>query len=200
MKIIFSRKGFDSSAGGAPSPIIDERPISLPIPTKGRSKTTYADLGLSEIVETATKGRITGTSLCHHDPMFEQGRCAFGQTGAAQTHLADTSAVGIGDVFLFFGLFANPDGRDRHHRFFGYLQVEEVVALGAHPGADDQPPGFAMRHPHTLGEWNPNNTLYLGAGPDHGDSTRRVTLVLAGRCRQPLAYPAMAPRGWPDVP
>ena len=72
MKIIFSRKGFDSSAGGVLSPIIDERPISLPIPTKHRSKTTYADLGLSEIVETATKGRITGTSLCHHDPMFDK--------------------------------------------------------------------------------------------------------------------------------
>ncbi|WP_343081446.1 hypothetical protein [Ostreiculturibacter nitratireducens] len=163
MRIIFSRKGFDSGAGGAPSPIIDGRPISLPIPTNRRSETTYADLGLSEIVEAATKGRIAGTSLCHHDPMFENGRCAFGQTGAAQAHLAN-NAVGVGDVFLFFGLFAEPSGRDRHHRFFGYLQVEDVISLGAHPVADDQPRGFAMRHPHSLGEWNPNNTLYLGRG------------------------------------
>jgi hypothetical protein len=105
VRIIFSRKGFDSGVGGVPSPIIDGRPISLPIPTNRRSETTYADLGLSEIVEAATKGRIAGTSLCHHDPMFEQGRCAFGQTGAAQAHLAN-NAVGVGDVFLFFGLFA----------------------------------------------------------------------------------------------
>jgi putative DNA base modification enzyme with NMAD domain len=163
MKIIFSRKGFDSGTGGAPSPIIDRRPISLPIPTRHRSETTYADLGLSEIVEAVTKGRIAGTSLCHNDPMFENNRCAFGQTGAAQAHLAN-NAVGVGDVFLFFGLFAHPDGRDRHHRLFGYLQVEEVIPLGRHPVEDDQPPGFLRRHPHTLGEWNPNNTLYLGQG------------------------------------
>ncbi|NJL50429.1 MAG: hypothetical protein HC909_01610 [Blastochloris sp.] len=163
MRIIFSRKGFDSGAGGVPSPIVDRRPISLPIPTKHRSVTTYADLGLSEIVEAATRGRITGSDLCHHDPMFENGRCAFGQTGAAQAHLSN-NVVGVGDVFLFFGLFAEPDGRDRHHRFFGYLKVEEVIALGDHPVEGDQPAGFAMRHPHTLGEWNPNNTLYLGCG------------------------------------
>lgn len=35
MKIIFSRKGFDASYGGYPSPILpDGRMISLPIPTR----------------------------------------------------------------------------------------------------------------------------------------------------------------------
>lgn len=179
MKIIFSRKGFDSGAGGVPSPIIDGRPISLPIPTKHRSETTYADLGLSEIVQAATNERIAGTSLCHHDPMFEQGRCAFGQTGAAQAHLAN-NAVGVGDVFLFFGLFAELGGRDRHHRFFGYLQVEDVISLGAHPVAEDQPRGFAMRHPHTLGEWNPNNTLYLGRGQVTSGAHEELRLTRPG--------------------
>lgn len=163
MKIIFSRKGFDSSAGGAPSPIIDGKPVSLPIPTQHRSETTYADLGLAEIVQTATKSRISGDSLCHHDPMFEGGRCAFGQTGAAQGHLAN-NAVGIGDVFLFFGLFAEPDRRGKHHRFFGYLSVEEMKGLGSHPSEDDQPQGFTRRHPHTLGEWKNHNMLYVGSG------------------------------------
>lgn len=46
--------------------------------------------------------------------MFEQGRCAFGQTGAAQSHLAN-NGVGIGDLFLFFGLFSESDGSARHH-------------------------------------------------------------------------------------
>lgn len=163
MRIVLSRKGFDSSAGGAPSPIVDGRPISLPIPATRRSRTTYADLGLGALVEAATGGRIAGTRLCHHDPMFERGRCAFGQTGAAQAHLAN-NGVGVGDVFLFFGLFSDADGRDRHHRVFGYLHVEEVVSPGAKPRPDDQPRGFTMRHPHTLGEWNANNTLYLGTG------------------------------------
>lgn len=95
--------------------------------------------------------------------MFEGGRCAFGQTSAAQAHLKN-NGVGVGDVFLFFGLFSNPDGSDRHHRIFGHLVVEEVIALGPQPEAATQPAGFSQRHPHTIGEWNSNNTLYLGHG------------------------------------
>ena len=163
MKIIFSRKGFDSGSGGAPSPIINGIPVSLPIPTAHRSVTTYADLGLAEAVGTATRNRITGADLCHHDPMFSNGRCAFGQTGAAQAHLANNH-IEPGDVFLFFGLFCEPGGRNRHHRFFGALQVEQVIHLGTAPSEQDQPAGFPRRHPHTLGEWNDNNTLYLGTG------------------------------------
>ena len=52
MKIIFSRKGFDSAAGKAPSPIIEQEPISLPIPTLERScglQKSFSDLkGLTE--------------------------------------------------------------------------------------------------------------------------------------------------------
>ena len=46
MRIVFSRKGFDSAAGGGVSPIIAGQPVSLPIPSGGWSSTTYADLGL----------------------------------------------------------------------------------------------------------------------------------------------------------
>jgi len=125
--------------------------------------TTYGDLELGEIVERVTKGRLSRSSLCHHDPMFEAGRCAFGQTGAAQSHLRN-QGVGIGDVFLFFGLFANAEGRDRHHRIHGYLEVESVKGLGPKPDAASQPAGFSKRHPHTIGEWNENNTIYVGRG------------------------------------
>lgn len=41
MRIIFSRKGFDSAAGKAPSPILDGRPLSLPIPMTRRSTTNH---------------------------------------------------------------------------------------------------------------------------------------------------------------
>lgn len=50
MKIIFSRKGFDTSSGGAPSPIISGQPCSIPIIAQGRSETTYDDLGPGETV------------------------------------------------------------------------------------------------------------------------------------------------------
>jgi hypothetical protein len=86
-----------------------------------------------------------------------------GQTGTAQAHL-HSNGVTVGDVFLFFGLFAAADGRDRHHRIFGHLEVQSVNALGAQPDASDQPSGFSRRHPHTVGEWNPNNTIYIGHG------------------------------------
>jgi hypothetical protein len=67
--------------------------------------------------------------------------------------------VGVGDTFLFFGLFADEHTGERHHRIFGYLTVDEVVS----PPTDDL--GSLERlHPHTLGEWNANNAIYRGAG------------------------------------
>lgn len=162
MKVILSRKGFDSSAGGAPSPIVEGRPVSLPIPATDRSLTRYADIGLAETVTAATHGRITGRDLCHHDPFFRDGRCAFGQTGAAQGHLRN-QGVGPGDLFLFFGLFAEPTTGERHHRVFAFLEVAETRTLGTTPKSDC-PIGGDRPHPHTLGTWDGNNTLYLGRG------------------------------------
>ena len=163
MRVIFSRKGFDSASGKAASPIMDGEPISLPIPTERRSETTYRLAGVGGIVENITKGRIGADDLCHEDPVFLNGRWAFGQTGAAQSHL-ERNGVSVGDVFLFFGLFASCDGSDRHHRIFGYMEVDEVRRLGPRPAKSDNPEGFPRRHPHTIGEWNENNTLYLGSG------------------------------------
>jgi len=179
VKIILSRKGFDSGAGGAPSPIIDGRPVGLPIPTERRSVTTYGDLGLGDVVERVTRGRLARSSLCHHDPMFASGRVAFGQTGRAQSHLGNQH-VGVGDIFVFFGLFADEDGRDRHHRIFGYLEVERVMAIGSEPNESDQPPGFARRHPHTIGEWEPNNTIYVGTGDVAATANENLRLSRAG--------------------
>ena len=49
MKVIISRKGFDSSAGKMASPILpDGRVISLPIPTS-HDKTTWADIELAMV-------------------------------------------------------------------------------------------------------------------------------------------------------
>lgn len=159
MKIVFSRKGFDSAAGGGPSPIVDGRPVSLPIPAGVASRTSYGDLGLGEHAARASKGRHDASALCHHDPMFaESGRCLFGQVGAAQTHLANRG-VGVGDVFLFFGLF-RAEGGEPHHRIFGYLQIEEVIPLAAGT------PGWLVErgHPHALAMHGSNDTIYAGPG------------------------------------
>ena len=163
MRVIFSRKGFDSAAGKAPSPVINGVPISLPIPTKNALKRAIASPASVKSWSKLPKDALAPTILCHEDPVFSNGRWVLVQTGAAQSHL-EKNGVNVGDVFLFFGLFATPEGRDRHHRIFGYLEVDEVRRLGERPGKKDDPAGFLRRHPHTIGQWNENNTLYLGSG------------------------------------
>jgi hypothetical protein len=118
--------------------------------------------------------------------MFSNGRWAFGQTGAAQTHLA-TNGVGLGDVFLFFGLFASRDGTGRHHRIFGYMQVDEVRPLGARPSENDNATGFLRRHPHTIGDWEQNNCLYLGSG--RGPGQHLLAFASVSRVRGPRPGP-----------
>jgi hypothetical protein len=179
VRIIFSRKGFDNEAGKAPSPIVNGEPISLPIPTYHRSNTSYDDLGLGEVVERTTKMRILRHHLCHNDPMFCNGRCAFGQTGKAQSHLA-RNGVQVGDVFLFFGLFQEEDTRASHHRIFGFMRVEEVIQLGTHATPEAVSPRLWQRHPHTIGEWNHNNTLYTGPGRRAKRATGALRLTAPG--------------------
>jgi hypothetical protein len=162
MKLIFSRKGFDSAAGKCPSPIIDDRPLSMPIPASSSSTTTYADLGLGTIVEQITRGRIAGDALCHHDPMFHQGECLLGQCGAAQSHLA-RHGIGPGDLFLFFGLFADPATSERHHRIFGYLKVRSATLVATMPAAE-RAELEALRHPHLLDRRVTNDVIYRGKG------------------------------------
>ena len=175
MRIILSRKGFDSGAGGYPSPMTTSSLTSLPIPTNRRSETTYKDLHLGAVVEKATSGKISADHLCHADPSFFEGRCAFGQTGSAQSHLAN-NGVCPGDIFLFFGLF-QASGGPREHWIFAWQRIEEVVSLGALPQRDLSPDWLPILHPHTIAEWNPNNTLYVGDGGVFStpDPTLRLT-------------------------
>lgn len=184
MKLILSRKGFDSGSGGAPSPLLGDRLVPLPIPGGRRSRTRYRDLGLGDIVEKVTEGRVLGRYHCHYDPMFENGRCAFGQVSASQSHLRN-QGVGPGDLFLFWGLYQPyppPGGKasGRHHRIFGCLKVEEIRTLGIRPSETDQPEGFTHRHPHTIRTWDSNNTLYLGPGACAERAADVLRLTAAG--------------------
>jgi len=177
MRIIFSRKGFDSSAGGGPSPIVNGVPITLPIPdSKGCSHTTYGDLGLGEYAAKASRGKLSASDFCHHDPMFlNDGSCAFGQTGAAQTHL-ERQGVGIGDVFVFFGLFAEESSAEPHHRIFAYLQVEQIIALKN--GAPKEM--LALHHPHAIGMHGANDVIWRGAGRMAKRASDRLRLTVPG--------------------
>lgn len=181
LKIIFSRKGFDSSAGGQPSPIFsDGRMVSLPIPDQ-MSPIRYTDIrwqeyNLGELVSQLTDGRIASDHPAHLDPdiTYEslerrtEWRAIFGQTGSAQGHL-ERQDIRSGDLFLFFGLFRaavessgipRQDTRSpRCHVIWGWLQIEEILKVDQ---CDRSHYSWAKYHPHFHRKPDPKNTLYVG--------------------------------------
>ena len=185
MKIIISRKGFDSSSGGKPSPIFpDGTALSLPIPYLG-SPTAFNDVrwrdrSLGPIVECLTNGRVKGRNRCHLDPDLNADalprlpgwRPAFGQVEKAQSHL-ENQGVGPGDLFLFFGWFRDVEpvngaawryvpNAPHVHRLFGWLQVSEVVpVVGTLKRARTERP-WLSRHPHLRRHWD-YNTVYIAS-------------------------------------
>ena len=186
MKIIFSRKGYDSVAGGIPSPIFDDKTLcSFPIPSGQKLKlkdVRFQKTSLGSFVGQLKHDPSVAESGVHLDPDLDskaRSRKAgwlpcFGQVGAAQTHLANQS-VGEGDLFLFFGWFRrviNDNGKLRYnseaqdiHCLFGWLQIGAIY----HPGVDDKiPPKWSFDHPHIQGADHyhavaNNNTLYVAS-------------------------------------
>ncbi|MEM6342482.1 MAG: hypothetical protein AAF927_01330 [Bacteroidota bacterium] len=163
-KLIISRKGFDSGTGGAPNPRLGDQLYALPIPQAG-SDIFYQDLRWDEkhnFLEQMQQLGITFYSEAHLDPdlveshlhdRLEGWKAAFGQTGAAASHLADRG-VGPGDLFLFFAWFREAERNEKgvlrfrskapdQHIFYGYLEVGQVINLSL-----VDTPDWAKRHPH----------------------------------------------------
>jgi len=128
VKLIISRKGFDSSAGGVASPILpDGRLRSLPIPDR-ESPLRYRDISsaapTTASLVSALSPRTRPAHGVHLDPDLDatsrsraaDWRPAFGQAGAALSHLRNHE-VGVGDLFLFFGWFRAVDRVGRGWRF-----------------------------------------------------------------------------------
>ncbi|MBE9397488.1 hypothetical protein IOQ59_09475 [Pontibacterium sp. N1Y112] len=177
MKLILSRKGTDSSAGGLPSPILpDGRLLSLPIP-QDDATTQYSHLiagkqSLSSLIKQL--GGKQWRSGCHLDPDIDPSLIvdteswlpAFGQFGSAQRHL-EHEGVGVGDLFLFFGWYRQTErvkgrmqfvkGAPDIHLIHGWMQVGEII----HPSPEvlEQYPLLA-NHPHMQKDYA-FNTLYL---------------------------------------
>ena len=157
MKVILSRKGFDSSYGGYPSIIFPDNSMqSIPIPSandsisyssivcKHYSDTLYdAMKAINGKVKTSEWVELTEETTCHLDPdinpdslpRIENWKGSFGQAGAAQGVLASHD-VKEDDIFLFFGWFKQfskdgkrliPEKGDGKHVIFGYLQIGEVL-------------------------------------------------------------------------
>lgn len=182
MRVIFSRKGFDSSSGGCASPIVSGRPVSLPIPTRMPSPICFTDLGpsIGSMVNDLTGGRVSADRSCHLDPDVDAAslpsrpsgwRGCLGQVGAAQAHL-DRQGVGVGDLFLFWGLFRAAERHDDsgwrfvgppEHRIFGWLQVGDVLRVGPQGSAALSAHPWLRDHPHARDGWSEYNTLYVAS-------------------------------------
>ncbi len=179
MKVIFSRKGFDSAAGGMPSPILpDGTLLSLPIPSSKDSvqygDLSYGGMSYNEIIrELSPRTQLLASSTCHLDPDIRKGvihrvkwKPAFGQVGASLSHL-DKQGVGVGDLFLFFGWYRQTEfhnGRLRYvpnapdlHIFYGYLQIGSIIR------DKKDIPSELLIHPHAADfRWtNGKNALFL---------------------------------------
>ena len=185
MKVIPSRKGFDSSNGGIASPIMpDGTLLSMPIPLMNENASyseiawngmTYAEI-LSQLAPEKNYDR------CHLDPDLRDNRIkpikgwtpAFGQLGAAQGKLRN-SGVEPGDLILFFGWFRSVIETETGYQFaprnkndfytgndlqvlFGYMQIGEIIT-------DQNRIRKYYWHPHSTDAHtcDKNNVLYLPA-------------------------------------
>jgi hypothetical protein len=180
MKIILSRKGFDTASGGAPSPIFpDGRMLLLPIPDKQSSikceSISWHDQNLGKIVSTLTKGKIRADYNAHLDPDLNPlslprnkgWKPLLGQTASAQGHLRN-SGVTKGDVFLFFGLFRDIENKNdsfvwkrgslKKHVIWGWMKIGDIIHI---EGQLQKIPQWAHYHPHLHGNRGQNNTLYI---------------------------------------
>lgn len=186
MRVIISRKGFDSGFGGVASPILEDNSfISLPIP--GESKTFYKDIktkfsNFPSMIENLTKNKITGNDLVHFDPDLNKDNMprkegwlpSLGQTGSAQGHLEGQN-VQKGDIFLFFGWFRETILENKKHKYlpgspnihsiFGYLQIGEILKLGTSPIESEIIRNYPWLegHPHLYGERDKNNCIYIAS-------------------------------------
>lgn len=165
MKLILSRKGFDSGNGGQPSPILpDGTLLSLPIPSddleNAYSSIIWNGMTYCDIIHSLNfRSNICDETHCHLDPDLRGNvrnrqtgwKPAFGQMNSALTLLRNNN-VSIGDLFLFFGWFKATEivsGRlvyKKHspdlHIIYGYLQVGEIIEKKS------DIPQWLLTHPH----------------------------------------------------
>ena len=184
MKVILSRKGFDSQCGKQANPILpDGTLLSFPIPDKD-DNLTFSDVkwnGQSYIdIIRSLKPRteLEDESHCHLDPDLRKESItrkngwqpAFGQTGSSLTELRNHN-IKVGDLFLFFGWFKETEYRNGRlqykykardlHVIYGYMQIGDIIE------SYNKVPDWLKYHAHSNYQkyesaWNRNmNAIYL---------------------------------------
>lgn len=183
MKVIFSRKGWDSNAGGKPSPIFSGNGFSIPIPDDPPNNLLYRQLTPSAMPPLLYSNMED--FLLKYDPSFSLGQRAhldpdldrstyprmsgwtpcFGQENGAASHLTNCK-VGIGDIFIFYGWFDDVNmttlRRSHANRFcvFGFLQIGSIF----NNPTPVTTPSWLHYHPHiSNGSAYRNNRIYVAS-------------------------------------
>lgn len=183
MKVVFSRKGFDSQYGAIPNAVLpDGTLVSFPI-EDAKSIVTAEDVrrggeSVGEMVEQLTGGRMPRAYRAHLDPDLDtEGyprrpgwRPVLGQTGSSLGHLAK-QGVGGGDLFLFFGWYRPVErvggrwvyvrGVPAVHALWGWLHVG---AAFAHTDVPADACGWLAYHPHLQRSARRQHKLYVASG------------------------------------
>jgi len=189
LKVIFSRKGFDTKYGGGCSPILpDGKLLSIPIPSISiENGIAYSDIispyGNYNDLMLLLNIKIPENRLAHLDPDIVKSvykrkknwRGIFGQSGAASSHLHNCN-VENGDIFLFFGSFRKTtfDSQNRicfsessiRHIIFGYMIVDFIYNIGHSDisifKANNPHLNWAFYHPHLINEkYGNTNSIYI---------------------------------------
>lgn len=209
-KVILSRKGFDSSAGGKPSFIYGDRLITLPIPGEGGSGISYDQLRFDDqftLQQVMRNVGIPDYRDCHLDPdlhhsthpeRHQQWKAAFGQAQQQETRLKN-GKVGVGDVFLFFGWFKEirkgSSGKFEYfqnaqnlHVIYGYLVVDEVFDLG---DSKVKVPTHLRYHPHVVNRssYGKKNRIYSGSDAGIFHCHKDLVLTRKGESRSRWELP-----------
>lgn len=150
MKVVLSRKGFDSANGGIPNAIMPNG-VLVPFPIPSDDEATFGQLHCGnirydELLQDLAPRRFFGH--CHADPDLDKARWtmppagwkpAFGQIGPSARYLVKTVGLAPDDLILFFGWFRFVERdllghckylADSHdmHLIWGYLQVGEILS------------------------------------------------------------------------
>ena len=156
MRIILSRKGFDSANGGIVSPIMEDGTlISFPIPSDDKDKfddLIYRGQPYSRILKDLNYKENPRYPNCHVDPDLTQERrkeqidgwCPiFGQISSSAIYLMENVKVKENDLFLFFGNYHKVECIDGKYRYikrtgdfysdndlqiiWGYMQIGKII-------------------------------------------------------------------------
>lgn len=198
MRIVLSKKGVDTSYGNMASIVENGVFYSIPIPEPKymkETRTRYSDIklknGLSLFDKIKNYYPKFEDNICHVDPnisnYFGATHGIIGQVDKAQTFLENK--IGIGDIFLFFGRYAEVRDNEvigyERAIIWGYLIVSEIIKpqqiTATERAKKEKQYPWIKANPH----WNfkdyenkPNNCIYIGKDYGVFDYSPELNLTL----------------------